>query len=442
VEVQGPMWLNNPSARDAFLAESEQLKELERCRYSPELVGEIQRQKLDILWQSAADVPHYRGLPGFAERDLTRLAVTTKDDLKSRPAEFLRPGPLAAAKYYESSGSSGRPTPTPRTLDDTIRNVIGVCGMWRRALGTEPCRVAALLPSDVVPVGDFVASACEFLGHTLLRCYPFCLGMCDWDRLETLFRSYQPDRLFAAPGTLAQLTRILKRRGALAEMSASVRTILLLGEVCLPGQRRKLAADWDADVLDASYGSTETGTIAATCERGGMHLLLPSHIVELRNASAMSPADPGGNGELVVTTLNNRLRPLLRFATGDIADLPTQACPCGVPLPTVRIHGRQSDGVALRGVPLSEQLVGSIVYDDPRLTGYLLQLNADGKGRLVLEKDVDVTADDSALVRAAQARSEAAGIEWDDIVVVGQLPVTSKSGGSQKNWKRTNVVMA
>ncbi|HSV64843.1 MAG TPA: hypothetical protein VLJ59_02905 [Mycobacteriales bacterium] len=435
------MWLNNPAARAAFRTAHAQLELLEAVGFAPETVRQIQREKLALLWNRAARVPYYRGLPGLADRDLDRLPVTEKDALKARPADFEIPDLPDVIKYYHSSGSSGRSTPTPRLAEDIIHNVIGVAGLWRRALGRTPTRVASLLPSDVVPVGDFVASVCEYLGHTLLRCYPYSQGICDFDRLDAVFSSFRPERVFAAPGVLMQWTRVLKTRGRLAELRASVRTIMLLGEVCLPAQRRKLARDWGADVLDGSYGSTETGTIAAACERGGMHLLLPGHLVELRTPDGIGPAVPGGSGELVDTTLNNYARPLLRFGTGDLVDVPAEPCPCGLPLPTLRIHGRRTDGIALHGQALDEHLVGSLVYDDPRLTGYLIQMLGDGSGgRLVLEKDVDVAAADDELVAAVSRRFAATGIQWDQVVVVSQLPATSKSGGSQKSWKRTNVV--
>jgi phenylacetate-CoA ligase len=437
------MWLNDTDARTAFQTAHDEVALLERSGFAPDVVAEVQREKLARLWDRVATVPYYRDLPGVRERDLNLLPVTGKDVLKSRPAEFRRADLPAPAKYYESSGSSGRPTPTPRLAQDTITNVIGVSALWRRALGSEPSPVAALLPSDVVPVCDFVASTCEYLGHPLLRCYPFSLGMCDWDRLDGLFTSYRPERVFAAPGVLAQWTRILKTRGRLAELRASVRSILLLGEVSLPGQRRRLAGDWGADVLDASYGSTETGTIAATCERGTMHLLPHSHILELRDATGqVRPARPGATGELVDTTLNNYARPLLRYGTGDWVDVLDAGCECGLPLLTLRVHGRGAERIALNGADLSEHLVGSVVYDDPRLTGYLIQLRGDGCGaRLVVEKDVDVTCDDDELSTAAAKRFAGAGVVWDDVAVVSQLPSSSKSGGSQKNWKRTNVVV-
>lgn len=435
------MWWLNPQARRAFDTAIGHRDDLEASGFDDGVIRRIQRDKLDLLWDRAASVPYYRALPQLAARRLDALPVTGRDVLKARPHDFLYDGAGAAVKYYESSGSSGRPTPTPRLVEDIIHNVVGVSVLWRRVLGDAPSRVASLLPSDVVPVGDFVAGACEFLGHQMLRAYPFSTGMCDWDRLAALFGAYRPERMFAAPGVLAQWTRILKTRGTLAEVRASVATVLLLGEVSLPAQRRKLAIDWQAEVVDASYGSTETGTIAAACERGGMHLLSHGHVVELRRGDEVAPATPGATGELVDTTLNNYARPLLRYGTGDVVDVHADPCPCGLPLPAIAVQGRGADQVLLRHTLLSEHLVGSVVYQDVRVTGYLMQLRADGsKGRLVLERDIDATGPDEDLVGASRRRFAEIGVEWDDIVVVSQLPASTKSGGSQKSWKRTNLV--
>lgn len=449
------MWLTDPSAVAAFREAHAHLHLLEATSYAPTVTERIQHEKLALVWGRARSIPHYTRLPGFAECDLSRLPITTKDEVKADPHRFARTDLSGVLKYYESSGSSGRTTPTPRTAADIIGNAISVAGLWRRSLGPEPRRVAALLPSDVLPVGDLVSAACEYLGHTLLRSYPFTLGICDWDRLEALFESYRPDAVFAAPGVLAQWTRVLKSRGRLAEVSASVRTVLLLGEVSLAAQRRKLGRDWNAQVLDASYGSTETGTMAAACEHGALHLLAAGHVFEIRDGAEVRPLaiEPTGEqrGELITTTLNNHARPLLRYGTGDLVQVGAATpCPCGLGLPPVQVQGRGDDGIVWRGQSLTEHSLGSVVYEDPRLTGYLVQLRADGsQGRLVLEKDVEVPTDtdtdtgtdlgDADIAAAARRRCAAVGLEWDDIVVVSQLPVTNKSGGSQKSWKRTNV---
>ncbi|NRQ37777.1 phenylacetate--CoA ligase family protein [Nonomuraea sp. NN258] len=433
------MWLNDPGARAAFTLAHRQQELLDSTGYRADVVADIQHQKLAELWGRAVSVPHFSGQPGFAAQDLPQLPVTTKDQVKADPDAFARTDLSGVARYYESSGSSGRTTPTPRTAADLIGNAVSVAGLWRRVLGAEPLRAAVMLPSDVLPVADLAAAVCEYLGHTFLRCYPFTTGVCDWDRLEGLFTRYRPQAVFAAPGVWAQWTRLLKQRGRLADVKESVTTVLLLGEVSLPGQRRRLSADWDATVLDASYGSTETGTIAAACAADRLHLLTPGHLLEIRDGDVIAPPRPGATGELITTTLNNHARPLLRYGTGDVVTVGAEPCECGLGLPTIAVHGRGDDTLVWRGATLSEHLLGSLVYDDPRVTGYLVQVAGDGaRARLVLEKDVDV-AGDAELVATARERCVRAGVEWDDIVVVSQLPVVSKAGAGLKSWKRTSI---
>ncbi|MBM7774770.1 phenylacetate-CoA ligase [Actinokineospora baliensis] len=433
------MWFTDPEARATLREARSQQDLLDACDYHADTVARVQHDKLAGLWERASGVPGFATLPGFADRDLSALPVTTKDRVKDDPDAFTRFDLTGVTRYYESSGSSGRTTPTPRTAADLIGNTLSVAGLWRRALGPDPLRVAVMLPSDILPAADLAIGTCEYLGHTTLRCYPFTTGVSDWDRLVGLFRRYRPQAVFAAPGVWAQWTRLLKQRGELPDLRTSVTTVLLLGEVSLAAQRRRLGADWEAAVLDASYGSTETGTIAATCEAGRLHLLTPGHLVEIRQGEVIGPPRPGATGELITTTLNNHARPLLRYGTGDIVSVGAQPCPCGLALPTIAVHGRGDDTLTWRGTTLSEHSLGSLVYEDSRVTGYLVQVaEGNAKARLVLERDVDVPGD-AEIAASARDRCTAAGVEWDDVVVVSQLPAISKAGASQKSWKRTSI---
>jgi phenylacetate-CoA ligase len=247
--------------------------------------------------------------------------------------------------------------------------------------------------------------------------------------------------VFVAPGVALQLTRLLKNRGLLPEVSASVTKLMLLGEVNTRAYRDRLGQWWGAEVYDASYGSTETGTLAAACPGGNQHLLPATNYFEVVTEQGVRPLGTPEAGRLVVTPLNLHARPLLRFDTGDEVALGGD-CACGNPMPTVSVQGRASERLRVRDVPLSVRSVEELVFGVSGATGYLIE--ADDRGtfaRLLLERDVEWNRlDEGAMSESVQHASwQHLGLRWDDVAFVNTLPANTKSGGSLKNWKRSNV---
>ncbi|MFC9678502.1 phenylacetate--CoA ligase family protein [Streptomyces sp. NPDC056948] len=369
--------------------------------------------------------------------------MTPRESLKARPLDFAAVSPTEASKYYETTGTTGQPTPTPRRAEDTIWNTVSVAEAWRPLLGSDE-RVVILLPSDIVPVADLVAGVCEYLDHAHIRAYPFATGISGWDRLESMWRTYRPTTVFVAPGVALQFTRLLAQRGQLDELNSSVERLMLLGEVNTAPFRARLGRWWNADVYDASYGSTETGTLAAACAHGRQHLLPAATYFELATPEGVVPLhDRGGHerGRLVVTPLNAHARPLLRLDTGDEVSVEAD-CPCGSAAPGITVHGRSSDGLRVRGTPLSVRAVEEVVYGVTDATGYLLEVDSEGTyARLLLERGIGSGRDgEPEECRRVQARSEELlGLRWDGVVFVNSLPANTKSGASQKSWKRSNI---
>jgi phenylacetate-CoA ligase len=413
---------------------------LEQCQFAPEQVSTIQKRKLPLLWKRAMTTSYYASLAEEAPEKFQEVAITPKAVVKQQ-AELFQPlytkQPL---KYYETSGTTGRPTPTLRFAEDIICNVLSVAGLWKRVLQQQD-RVASLLPSDVAPVGDLVADVCEYLEIGMVRCYPYAMGICDWDRLEHIFHTYQPTCIFAAPGVLIQWMRLLKQRGDFNAIRAKISKIMLLGEVCTPGLQHMLKRNWQAEVFNVSYGSTETGTIGATCEYGSLHALNYSFILELHISDQLYPLLPGTQGELIATPLNNFARPLLRYATGDIVTVsPHTVCQCELALPVLHIQGRKEDQLHIDGVSLDLETIEHLVYGLENITGYMVEMRSDGSNaRLLLEKDIDFNSSQDDSVRTLREQFAARGIAWKDIVLLNQLPAITKSGAGQKNWKKTNV---
>lgn len=400
------------------------------------------RQKLAACLDRARGSRAYRHLPGLDE--FGELTVTTKGALKAAPWDFVVETPGAsAAKYYETTGSTGVVTPTPRRVEDIVWNVVSVAEAWRDVLAPEGPgeRVAVLLPSDVVPVADLVVGVCEYLDVPHVRAYPFATGICDWDRLTELWQTFRPSVVFIAPGVALQLTRTVKQRGLLAPLRESMRALMLLGEVSTPALRERLARWWDAASYDASYGSTETGTLAATCPRGQLHLLCATNYFELDTGAGIVPLPESGSGSLVVTPLNLHARPLLRLDTGDEVDV-GGGCDCPNAAPVVTVRGRGDDIMTVHGVELTPRSVETVVYSATSATGYLIEFDPTGRyARLLLERDVDAERDveRTAIEELQEVSQRGLGMRWDDVAFVNTLPATTKSGGSQKSWKRSNM---
>ncbi|RPF20747.1 phenylacetate--CoA ligase family protein [Myceligenerans xiligouense] len=397
-------------------------------------------KKLAAVWDRARKSAAYQHLPAYSPEAFADLPVTPKERLKAAPMDFFVGEMGGVSRYYETTGTTGLPTPTPRSVEDIVWNVSAVADQWSTVLSRAD-RVLSLLPSDIVPVGDIVTDVCAVLDLPCTRAYPFATGISDWDRIASVWKTFQPTVVFAAPGVFLQMTRLLAQRGVLADLTAPVRTVMLLGEVSVPAMRRRLAGTWDAAVLDASYGSTETGTLAATCPEDSLHLLSGSNYFELNTEEGIMPPRPGTGGRLVVTPLNLHARPLVRYDTGDEVVL-RAGCACGDPSPVVEPVGRANDTVEVAGARVLPRHLEEIVYAEADVTGYLVEVTADAeRARLLLERNVRASREDedATAERITAATRKATGVEWDRVIFVNTLPAATKSGASQKSWKRSNI---
>lgn len=430
------MLIHSKERLETLFEAQQELAELRRG----EIPESFFRDKIARAWERARSSPAYCDLGEFSWPAFTALKPTGKDRLKAEPWSFVATDLKQSVKYYETTGTTSRVTPTPRLAEDIIWNVTSVALAWQDIVDGDD-RVLSLLPSDVVPVGDLVAGVSEYLGAPHARAYPFAAGISDWDRLIGLWTTLRPTAVFLAPGVALQATRLLKQRGLLEEMSEPVRSLMLLGEVSVPALRARLGQWWNADVYDASYGSTETGTLAAACRNDRLHLLTSANYFEFAADGGPVPLPESGSGRLVVTPLNLHARPLLRYDTGDEVAL-GEPCDCGRATPVVEVLGRATDGLRHLGNGVSPRAVEEVVYSATTATGYLLETDPEGRrARLLLEREAGADrAAEPGMCEAVQAASrERLGLAWDQVAFVNTLPSTTKSGGSQKNWKRSNI---
>lgn len=119
-------------------------------------------------------------------------------------------------------------------------------------------------------------------------------------------------------------------------------TVLCSGDNLYPEDRHTLEAVFEAPVYNA-YMSQEGGFIALDCPlRHGLHVLAERALVEVLVAPFPSPLAEG-EGELVISNLENWAMPLLRYRTGDRGKVVHNTCACGFAGMTIaHLDGRDS----------------------------------------------------------------------------------------------------
>jgi phenylacetate-CoA ligase len=122
------------------------------------------------------------------------------------------------------------------------------------------------------------------------------------------------------------------------------RSLISTGQQLTPELRALIEGRLGARVFDR-YGARECGPVAQQCEAGGWHVNAESMIVEVERDGR--PAAPGEEGELLLTDLNNRCVPLLRYRLGDVAVASDHPCSCGRGLPLLERIGGRVAGVIL-----------------------------------------------------------------------------------------------
>lgn len=231
------------------------------------------------------------------------------------------------------------------------------------------------------------------------------------DRMLRELDEFAPTAFEANPSFLARLARHVLATGARPRLPD---LIVLTFENPSPAQLALIQRAFPAPVA-SSYGATEAGYVFMECERGFLHQVTDCcHVDFLPFARRF-----GGPrlGRLLVTTLDNPWRALVRFDIGDLARLAPPAlgspagsrCPCGRTGGVVLegIEGRAS-GITLdaEGRPVAPSAADRALSRVAGLVDHRLRQDRMGTVRIeyVLDPVAGRTRDADRAVRATLRR--------------------------------------
>jgi phenylacetate-CoA ligase len=113
--------------------------------------------------------------------------------------------------------------------------------------------------------------------------------------------------------------------------------------------RERIRRAFGCTVAD-NYGCSEFVAIAAGCQHGWLHVNADWVILEPVDAD-LNPVPPGhASHTVLLTNLINRVQPIIRYNLGDRITMRPDACPCGNPLPAIRVEGRTDEILHMSGV--------------------------------------------------------------------------------------------
>jgi len=308
--------------------------------------------------------------------DLAAWPFTFKEELVEAVADGLPANltwPAARyVRYHQTSGTHGRPLP----VFDTAADWAWWMECWREVLAR-----GGVGPGDRVFVASSFGPYAGFWSgfEAALAAGAMAIpsgGLSTRGRLE-LVRGLRATVLVATPSYALHLAEVAAAE-KLDATRLGVRLVIVAGEPggSVPAVRRRIAALWEADVLDHA-GATEIGPWGVGDLRGpGLQVLEPWFHPEFIATQTGSAARPGELAELVLTTLGRAGAPVIRYRTGDLVRprWPTDAEIAAGACPWVRLEGgilgRVDDMLVIRGVNIFPGAIDDIVRGFPEVVEY------------------------------------------------------------------------
>ena len=275
-------------------------------------------------------------------------------------------------RIYSTSGTTGTPSYIPLTAGDLDNWIRGSARSYAASGVSAGQRIVSAYGA-----GPFVAGAAlDSLERIGLSHIPAGLG--NTQRFVRAIELLRPEAAALTPSYAAYVVEWAADRDFDLHCS-SVERILVAGEPGggEPALRAQLQEGWGAQVTEA-MGIGDIGiSLWGECEaQAGMHLgardFVHPELIDPETGAVLE-LDDGASGELVLTHLQHRAAPLLRFRTRDHVVIRTTPCECGRTAPRIRCIGRTDDMLIVRGVNVFPAAVREVVGGfAPRVSGQIL----------------------------------------------------------------------
>lgn len=366
---------------EAMSADEMQAFQQEKLRETVAWVYErvpFYRKKFDDVGMAPGDVKRLE--------DLGKLTFTVKTDLRDNyPMGLCALPQTEIARVHASSGTTGKPIIGPYTRadleqwSDCVARNMAAAGVTK----SDVCQVSFGMGLFTGGLGFF--QGCERMGCTQI---PASSGMTE--RQITLMRDLKATALCCTPSYA--LTIADKASDLGVDLRALPLKIGIFGAEPWTQEMRREIEDRMGITAREAYGLTELmgPGVAFDCDAqdGWLHVNEDHVLAEIIDPVTEEVLPLGEKGELVLTAIQRRAMPLVRYRTRDITQLKREKCSCGRTLLKMKkVYGRSDDMLIISGVNVFPSQIEALLLETPevepqyvliiRKKGYLDALSVD-----------------------------------------------------------------
>lgn len=221
------------------------------------------------------------------------------------------------------------------------------------------------------------------------------------EELVAALNAFEPAIMTAYPSAL----ELLAEEQLAGRLSLRPVFVEIAGESTTPDACARAAAAFGCPIHSV-YAASEFLLMAFSCPQGWLHVNSDWAVLEAVD-EALRPTPRGeASHTVLLTNLANRVQPIIRYDLGDSVLERPDPCPCGSPLPAIRVVGRRDDVLRLVGsdgrivsiVPLA---ISTVVDETPGVRRS--QLVQTGPSTIRVRLELAAAADEAAVWPAVAA---------------------------------------
>lgn len=409
---------------------------------------ELQLQRLKKTINLAANSPYYKEV--FSQNNITKDSIqtlsdirkipfTTKVDMRAHYPFGLVAGDMRndGVRIHSSSGTTGNPTVIVHSQHDidSWANLVARC-----------LYMVGIRKTDVFQnssgYGMFTGGLGFQYGAERLGCLTIPAAAGNSKRQIKFINDFKTTALHAIPSYAIRLAEILQEEG-IDPQSTTLKTLVIGAEPHTDEQRRKIEQLLGVKAYN-SFGMTEMNGpgVAFECQnQDGMHFWEDCYFVEIINPETGEQLPEGEIGELVLTTLDREMMPLIRYRTRDLTRIIPGKCSCGrTHLRIDRIQGRSDDMFIIKGVNIFPMQVEKILVQFPQLgSNYLITLETvDNQDEMVVEVELSNLSSDN-YIDLERIRKNITRQLKDEILVTPKVKLVKKGSLPESEGKAVRV---